>query len=440
MDLGKNHTSENRDSRRYEDDSITEVIDIRDRLSQADFDRRELQLLSVLANAKTLREQNQYLSLELKRSNQRNHQLENEVESLRELNYQMIDGTESYILIVDKKAKIQEYNSAVQKLTGQRTLEGKSLWEIMPELNTEWMKEALFNVIQTGSYFQSKSINCKTGDRKRSMIDVRVHPYYDHMDRIQCAMLIIDDVTEQRILEKRLIQSEKMAAIGRLSTNLAHELNNPLDGILRYVRLLLNQMPKNDSRRIYAEQARDGLMRVANMVRGLLDFARKSTPILGSIDIPQSIRRILAFFGDQISAQNIETKTEFDENVPVVLNADLEQIFMNIIKNAIQAMPTGGTLLISAKMLSPELFEARFSDTGPGIPDEIREMIFEPFFTTKDVGQGVGLGLSINQGIAENYNGSIDVESELGKGTTFIVRFPIGETGLTAQVPPDEVP
>jgi signal transduction histidine kinase len=242
--------------------------------------------------------------------------------------------------------------------------------------------------------------------------------------------LIINDITKQRTVRERFTRPERLASMGRLSANLAHELNNPLDGILRYVRLLLDQMPEDDSRRIYAERAQDGLMRVANMVRGLLDFARKSTSVLSPTDIPQSIRRIFSSFIEQISARNIKVEAEFDENIPVVLNADVEQIFANIIKNAIQAMPNGGILSVCARMLSPQIFEARFSDTGPGIPDEIQEIIFEPFFTTKsksskDFAQGVGLGLSISQGIAESYNGSIDVESELGKGTTFIVRLPM---------------
>ena len=378
-----------------------------------------------------LKEQNRHLSLELEKRDQMNHQLEEEIEALEALNCQMIDNIQSCILILDKEGKVKGYNSAAQRLTGQKTLGSRSLREIMPGLSTEWTEAALFSVIRTGDALQARNIKCKIRSRKQSVIDISIYPRCDQMGRIQGVMLIIDDITEQRILEKKLIRSEKMASIGRLSSNLAHELNNPLDGVLRYVRLLLNQMPEDDSRRIYAEQARDGLMRMANMVRGILDFARRSTPVFAPTDIAQSIRRILSYFSDLISTQNIRVEAEFDENIPVVLNADVEQIFMNLIKNAIQAMPNGGTLSINVRMRSSRLLEARFSDTGPGIPDGIREMIFEPFFTTKDVGQGVGLGLSINQGIAESYNGSIDVESKLGEGSTFIVRLPISKGGLT---------
>jgi signal transduction histidine kinase len=195
------------------------------------------------------------------------------------------------------------------------------------------------------------------------------------------------DITDRWMAEKRLMRSEKLALLGRLSTNLVNELNNPIDGALRYIRLLLDRMPEDDSRRIYAEHARDGLIRMANMVGGLLNFARKSIQILNPTDIPKSIRRTFSSFGDQILTQNIKLEAEFDENIPVIMNADVEQIFMNVVKNAIQAMPNGGTLSVDAKMLSPQLFEARFTDTGPGIPDEIHENIFDPFFTTKDIGR-----------------------------------------------------
>jgi signal transduction histidine kinase len=361
------------------------------------------------------------------------------------LHLQMIDSTGSerhllsHILTVDREGKIKGYNApglSTQKIreqtfsssTQSKTRDVKNIQQIIPEIDTKWIPviaSALYHVIRTGNALQVKDINCQNKRGKLTVMDMRIHPYYDQEGGIQGAVMIIDDVTKQKMIEKRLVRSERLASIGRLSANLAHELNNPLDGTLRYVRLLLDQMPEDDPRRIYAEHARDGLMRVANMIRGLLDFARKSTPIFSPTDIPRSVRRVLATFGDQISVQNIKVEAEFDENIPVILNADIEQIFVNIIKNSIQAMPDGGTLSVNAKMLSPEVLEARFSDTGPGIPDEIRGVIFEPFFTTKETGQGVGLGLSISQGIVESYNGSIDVESELGKGTTFIIRLPV---------------
>lgn len=372
-----------------------------------------------------------------KQKDRMNPHLEAEIDSLKDLNSQVIDSIGSFILIVNEDGDIVICNSAARRLTTRRSLEGKSLHEVMKKLGIEWVATALSDVIRTGKPFQVVDTTCKTERREPAVMNIGIYPCNFQVGNTQHAILVMDDVTEQKALEKRLKRLEKSASIGRLSANLAHELGNPLDGTLRYLKLLLDQMPEADPKREYAEYARDGLMRMANMVRGLLDFARKSSLISYPslipypTDIPESIRQILSSFDAQLSEQNIEVTTEFGEDIPVVLNMDVEQIFTNIIKNAIQAMPNGGTLSVDIRMASPRLLEAWFSNTGPGVPDDIRDRIFEPFFTTKGFGQGIGLGLSISQEIAENYNGSIEIESEPDKGTIFIVRLPIGENGLT---------
>ena len=240
-------------------------------------------------------------------------------------------------------------------------------------------------------------------------------------------MLPINDNIDQKTTENRLIKLELFASIGRLSVSLVHELSNPLDGISRYMRLLLDQFSEDDPKRMYAERVQEGLMRMARMVRGLLEFTRQSMSKSSPIDIQYVVKQTLFLFSSQISQQNITVETEFDKGMPIVLNTDVSHVFTNIIKNAIQAMPNGGTLSIKAKMLSPLLSEFRFSDTGTGIPDEIRERIFEPFFTTKDPGECVGLGLFLCREIVESYKGSIHIESDLNKGTTFIVRLPMSK-------------
>jgi len=238
-------------------------------------------------------------------------------------------------------------------------------------------------------------------------------------------MISIDNNTDQKIPEEKLVKLERFASIGRLSIDLIHQLGNPLDGVSRYSRLLLAQMPADDPNRMYVEQIQNGLTRITNMVGELMAFTRTSIPDSGSTDIRKSIERSLFFFSEQISTQNIKVETELDEDISVVASTEMEHVFTNIVKNAVQAMPDGGTLTIKAKMHSPQLFEARFNDTGPGILEELRKRIFIPFFTTKELKQGVGLGLFISQEIVESCDGSIEVESELNKGTTFIVRLPI---------------
>ena len=256
------------------------------------------------------------------------------------------------------------------------------------------------------------------------MVNMRINTCYDQAGGIRSVVSISDDSTGHMMPEREFMKSEKMASMAILSASIAHELSNNLGSALRNTQLLLNEMYEDDPRRIYVEHTLDKLMEMSILVRGLLDLSRQSTPVFSPTDIPQSIRHILSSFSDRISAQNIEVECDFGENIPVIMNADVEQIFFNIIKNTIQAMPDGGILSISVKVPSSGLIEVRVSDTGPGIPDEILMSISGHFFTTKDFRQGAGLDLFVSKAIAESYNGSIDVEKELDKGTTFIVRLP----------------
>jgi len=374
-------------------------------------------------------------------------------EALRELKRKyrdLVENVGEVIYAIDGNGLITYISPAVIRFIGYKPSEviGRSFTEFVYKEDLSRIMEGFRKIISGHLQPSEYRFIAKSGEIRWARAASR--PTFEG-DRITGIQGVVTDITERKraaealresekklrdiadrwMAEKKLMRSEKLALLGRLSTNLVNELSNPIDGALRYIRLLLDQMPEDDPGRIYAEYARDGLMRIANMVEGLLDFARKSAQILSPIDIPRSIRRVFSSFGDRILAQNIKVETEFDENIPVIMNADVEQIFVNIIKNAIQAMPSGGTLSVKAKMLSPQLFEATFTDTGPGIPDEIQGNIFDPFFTTKDIGQAVGLGLSVSQGIAESYGGSIDVESESHKGTTFAVRLPISKGGLT---------
>ena len=238
-------------------------------------------------------------------------------------------------------------------------------------------------------------------------------------------MTRVDDATDRKTLGKRLVRQEGFAGIGRLAIGLIHELNNPLDGARRYLRLLIGQMPENDQKRMYVEQIQNGLLQISNVVDGLMDLTRASMSSSGLTDVKQSIEKALFFYRRWILSQNIKVEIEFCEDVSTFVNADMEYVFMGIVKNAIQAMPDGGVLSIETKMSSPQLFEARISDIGSGIAEDVKENIFDPFFTTKDPGHGIGLGLFIGQEIVESYSGTIEVETELGKGATFTVKLPM---------------
>ncbi|MBI1851342.1 MAG: response regulator [Planctomycetes bacterium] len=225
-------------------------------------------------------------------------------------------------------------------------------------------------------------------------------------------------------LKRKLATSEKLAVIGRLASGVAHELNSPLDGVLRFVNLSIDKLPEGDSVREYLVEAKTGLVRMADIVRSLLRFSRN----LVVENEPKALHPMLVDAAAQVRHANASSKIVVDISVPdetLAVPAGLIQVFTNLIKNALDAIGDrpDGRLRIEAEGID-DVVEIRFVDNGCGIPEKDRRKIFEPFFTTKDVGKGTGLGLAICARIVEKFNGAIDLSSEVDRGTTFFVRVP----------------
>lgn len=232
---------------------------------------------------------------------------------------------------------------------------------------------------------------------------------------------------ELRAMQAHLIQSEKLAAIGKLSAGVAHEINNPLTGILTNSSLMLEDLPQDHPWREDLQTIVDETLRCRKIVKGLLDFARQTKPQRTVLNLNQVVEDVLALVRNQTVFRAIRIEYDLDPSLPSVLaDADqMRQVVLNIVLNAAEAMAGGGGLRVSSRAdATAKTVELRFSDTGPGIPDDVRARIFEPFFTTKRT--GTGLGLSIAYGIMERHHGTLQVESARGQGTTFVLILPIG--------------
>ncbi|NWF92080.1 MAG: HAMP domain-containing protein [Syntrophaceae bacterium] len=241
---------------------------------------------------------------------------------------------------------------------------------------------------------------------------------------------------EQRVRERtqelqrvqdQLIHAGKMAALGELAAGVAHEINNPLTGVLTFSSLMLKKADENHPWRKDLENIVQQTTRCRNIVKGLLDFARQRKPDKKEWDIHTLLNNTLALVEKQAPFQNISIKKEFHQGIPMLfVDADqIQQVFMNILLNAADAMATnGGTLTIQTD-LKNGMAEISFIDTGHGIAKEHLSKLFDPFFTTKQTGKGTGLGLAISYGIVQSHNGDIEVESEVGKGATFRIKLPI---------------
>ncbi len=226
---------------------------------------------------------------------------------------------------------------------------------------------------------------------------------------------------------KKIMESERLAVVGQLSAGVAHELNNPLQGIVTYAHLLLERIPAGDPSRDAVQKIAAQADRCREIIRSLLDFSRPRKPQVRPADINAVLRECLALLQGQAMFHNIEIVTDLAVDLPVatVDPAQVQQVLMNLIINAAEAMEGAGRLRLATRFVPTErTVEASICDTGHGIQPGDLDRIFDPFFTTKGIGRGTGLGLSISYGIVKEHRGTITVDSQVGRGSTFTVRFP----------------
>ena len=231
---------------------------------------------------------------------------------------------------------------------------------------------------------------------------------------------------EQVRLHEQLQHADRLATIGQLAAGVAHELNEPLTGILGFAELLkdLEGMPEFAQRDI--ERIESASLHAREVVHKLLLFARQVPTRSGKVDVNNVIRDVIYFFEDRLAKDSIEVKTVLSPELPTITadQAQMRQIIVNLFVNAAHAMPKGGALTVRTKA-EESAIRLEIADTGHGMTAEVKEKAFLPFFTTKDVDQGTGLGLSVVHGIIKAHGGWIDVESEPGAGSTFTIRMPI---------------
>lgn len=231
---------------------------------------------------------------------------------------------------------------------------------------------------------------------------------------------------ELKAMQNHLLQAEKMAAIGKLAAGVAHEINNPLTGVLTNSSLMLQDLPPEDPRREDLQTIVNETLRCRKIVKGLLDFARQTTPQKQELDLNQVVEDVLALVRNQASFRDIAVHSDLDPKLRRIMadGDQMRQVVLNIVLNAADAMPRGGELaIVSGFDRASNAVVIRISDTGTGIPEEIRDRLFEPFFTTKKT--GTGLGLAIAYGIVERHRGALKVESTVGQGTTFVISLPV---------------
>jgi signal transduction histidine kinase len=271
----------------------------------------------------------------------------------------------------------------------------------------------------------------KRGGEVLDRHDLRLFTVYSSIAgaALQNAFLYSDlknKMDELRNTQQQLVHSTKMAAIGELAANVAHEINNPLTSVLGYTSHLLRTLDLPEESRQKLRLMEQETLRVRKIIRNLLDFSRQRMSWIQQGDVLQPLRETVALLQGAAERSSVRIVEDYPD-APVVVRMDhneMKQVFLNIMNNALHAMSQGGTLRVSLLPAHQGEIAVVFEDSGHGIPKENLRKIFEPFFSTKNYGDGTGLGLSISERIIQGHGGRIEVESSVGTGSAFRVTLP----------------
>lgn len=337
----------------------------------------------------------------------------------------LIETMNDGLWAVDENGSTIFTNRKMEKILGYSKGEmlGRDILSFYDEKNQKKLKKELTKRPKGESSLYEIEVLTKTGEPVTVLI--AGSPLFDEEDNPRGSFAVVTDITDRKRLERMVYQSEKLASLGQLAAGVAHEINNPLTNISLNTEILLKKVDDAQTRE-KLEEIGDQVSAAASIIRNLLDFSRQTEPEVKAIDINNVVAKTLNMLSFYL--KDTDVTKDFSSTLPKI-RADagqLQQVFVNMIVNAVQAMPGGGKLRISTKLEDPHVI-VEVSDTGHGISKEHLGKVFDPFFTTRDSKKGTGLGLSICYGIIEEHGGTIDVKSMPGKGTTFTVKLLAGD-------------
>jgi PAS domain S-box-containing protein len=337
-----------------------------------------------------------------------------------------IDRAPGCIVMADARdGRVFDLNQGAETLLGwpRTALAGRLVVDLFPEPERP-RAEALWRSAITQGHAAADDLHLVSGDGR--LIPTFVNAgFIEYGDRRWVQLMCID-LSERQRLEGQLIQSEKMAAIGQLAAGIAHELRNPL-AIVMNALWHLRQLVDGTNPEVKEDLgiAEEEIVRAQAIIKSLLEFSRESGAELERVDVNDLLTRTLQLLGKYLQNHGVRVTTEFQPTPPCVANANaMRQILLNLITNAVQAMPDGGALLLRTGVAGADRVRLEVHDTGIGIPANHLQDIFNPFYTTKAPGQGTGLGLSVVHSIVQRYRGDIRVTSTVGAGTTFTIELP----------------
>jgi PAS domain S-box-containing protein len=346
----------------------------------------------------------------------------------------VVESLREGVVALDLEGHVVTCNAAMELMSGRTVSDaaGHTIGECVPAFARAPVAEPLGRLLAGATdAFTAEAVEHTRPDGRRLVLDVKGSLLREH-DRPAGAVLLVEDVTERLAMERSARQTEKLAALGTLAAGLAHELNNPIGIISSRIELMLldaESQPLPASVREDLGVLHRHAQRVARTAQSLLSFARQSPGRAGSVDLNRLLEDTLLLIEKQLVKDGVTVTRSLAPDLPPVRGDEnaIQQVVLNLLTNARDAIEGRGEIFVETARAEDARGGVRLSvrDTGAGIEPEVLPRIFDPFFTTKQ--QGTGLGLSILYGIVRDHQGTVDVQSEKGKGTTFVLTFPAEE-------------
>ena len=350
-----------------------------------------------------------------------------ELERMREFSENILESLNDGLAVVNRDNRVVRWNRRLEELYGVRHEHavGRRLGEVFDAGFLEAIAPAPAGSVE-GAAFYRVPLSTRQEPSRRLLVNVGTTPLRDSDGAVAGTIIIVEDISTRVQLEEQLQISEKMASIGLLAAGVAHEVNTPLTGISSFTQMLLQNAEPDDPRTKVLEKIERQTFRAAKIVNGLLNLARPAQVDSGPIELHGVVNDVLSLLEHQLRNGRIQVRKELMDSPPIVQGIEykLQQVFLNLLLNARDAMPRGGWLTI-ATSLQDDAVSVEVSDTGSGIPPDHLSRIYDPFFTTKDIGKGTGLGLSITYGIIQEHGGTITCDSVVGQGTRFTLTLPL---------------
>jgi two-component system, NtrC family, sensor kinase len=345
-------------------------------------------------------------------------------QAIKDFSESIIESISAGVLAANLEQKIESWNTAMERLYGLPRAEavGKGLDAVFPP-------ELLVELAQATDHQRAFSLykfRLRTPDAREPIVNLSVAPLVGKDGLVIGRLLIFNDLTERASLEDQWAQSERLSSIGLLAAGVAHEVNTPLAVIASQAQMLARQMPSDDPLARTVDKIIKQSFRASEIVNSLLKFSRVARSEYGDLDLNKLLQETASLVEPMLRASKIAVNLQLTPELPVVHGnaGKLQQVFMNLIVNARDAMPQGGELTLSTESENGTV-RLEVCDNGVGIPADHLNRIFDPFFTTKSAGRGTGLGLAVAYGIIREHAGSVQVESKVGRGTTFRLELPV---------------